>query len=190
MKNLDDLPSTPIDADGPASTRARSHDLDTFRAAARYVHAIPYGRTSDRGDYLAILDEGRGTCSTKHAFLAALAAENGVDVDLVLGIYLMTAENTPGIAPALDSSSLDRIPEAHCYLRYDDAMYDLTTPAADPSLEYVMQSERRIEPPDIADVKPRFHRAFLDEWAAGHGFDPDYVWDVREACIDALSGDS
>lgn len=190
MTNLDDLPSTTIGADGPASTRARSHGLDTFQAAARYVHAVPYGRTSDRGDYLAILDEERGTCSTKHAFLAALAAENVVDADLVLGIYLMTGENTPGIATVIDSSSLGQIPEAHCYLCYGDAQYDLTMPGLGPSLEYAMQSERRIDPPDIADVKPRFHRAFVDDWAADRGHDPDYVWDVREACIEALSSDS
>jgi hypothetical protein len=44
-----------------------------FRAAGRYLQHLPYGRTADRADFVAVLREGRGTCSTKHALLAALA---------------------------------------------------------------------------------------------------------------------
>ena len=77
-----------------------------FAAAARYVRQIPYGRITERSRYWLVLDEGRGTCTTKHATLAALARKQGIDVRLMLGIYEMSERNTPGVGPVLSAHGL------------------------------------------------------------------------------------
>jgi hypothetical protein len=53
-------------------------------------------------DILAVLNERRGPCSTKHALLKALADEQGLPIRLMLGIYEMNARNTPGIGRVLE----------------------------------------------------------------------------------------
>ena len=75
-----------LTSDGEISRLARSHGLGTFADAVQHVRSIPYGRISDRSDYRLVLREGRGTCSMKHALLAALAQENGLAVSLTLGV--------------------------------------------------------------------------------------------------------
>ena len=96
------LPDFHILAEGPLSEACRRLDLQTFPQAAEHVHLLPYGRTAQLGDYSAVLDEGRGTCSTKHAFLAGLALEHEFDeLELRLGIYFMNEENTPGVGEVL-----------------------------------------------------------------------------------------
>ena len=64
---------------------------------------------------MAVLTEGCGTCSSKHALLAGLAAAQRLPVALMLGIYLMNERNTPGIGPVLARYGLAEIPEAHCF---------------------------------------------------------------------------
>ena len=116
-----------LTSDGEISRLARSHGLGTFAGAVQHVRSLPYGRISDRSDYRLVLREGRGTCSTKHALLAALAQENGLVASLILGVYEMTDANTPGIADALSKHGLSSIPEAHCYLRTGHGVIDATT---------------------------------------------------------------
>ena len=77
------------------------------------MRQIPYGRITERSRYWLVLDEGRGTCTTKHATLAALAREQGIDVRLMLGIYEMSERNTPGVGPVLSAHGLTRKRVAH-----------------------------------------------------------------------------
>jgi len=85
----------------------------TFRGAAKHVHALPHGRNSDRADWRLVLEEARGTCSTKHALLAALAREQHVPVSLMIGIFDMSEANTPGVGSVLSAHALASLPEAH-----------------------------------------------------------------------------
>ena len=56
------------------------------------VRAIPYGRPSVRTPE-GVVDEWTGTCSTKHALLAALLeARPGFDLQLVHRVYRVTPE--------------------------------------------------------------------------------------------------
>lgn len=80
------LPDFALDASRPLGGRFAALGIHDYRAAARHVRSLPYGRNSDRSDWLLVLDEGRGACSTKHALLAELARENGRRVALVLGV--------------------------------------------------------------------------------------------------------
>jgi len=40
----------------------------------------------------------------------------------------MTDDNTPGIGSTLSSSHLDYIPEAHCCIKLDEQVIDITKP--------------------------------------------------------------
>lgn len=157
-----------------------------YHAAARHVRRLPYGRNSDRADYRLVLEEGRGTCSTKHALLAALARDHGLPVELRLGIYEMDGHNTQGVGPVLARYGLDGVPEAHCYLAYRGARVDLTRAIpTDPIEDYLY--EETIEPAGIGTHKVGIHRRFVREWASERGLDFRLVWRIREECIGALS---
>jgi hypothetical protein len=185
------LPEFDLRPGTPASDHARAHGLATFREAADRVWRLPYGRTSDRANPFLVLEEGRGTCSTKHALLKLLALEHDVPVEQVLGVYLMTEANTPGVGQVLDAHGLSGIPEAHCYLRVGDQRIDLTHPPDSVPGEPIggFLHEEAIEPGQIAGYKTDFHRRFIERWLAEPGapdLTPDEAWAIREACIRAL----
>jgi hypothetical protein len=58
------------------------------------VSRIPYGRPSV-STAEAVLEENRGTCSTKHLLLRDLLRERGVDVRLLHRSYVATRERFP-----------------------------------------------------------------------------------------------
>src|SRR5580692_6589030 len=97
MESWSVLPDGILRTATPISDGFRQVGCNSYRSAARYLCELPYGRNSDRSDFRLVLPEGRGTCSTKHALLAALAIEQHLPVSLVIGIYDMTEENTPGV---------------------------------------------------------------------------------------------
>lgn len=84
----------------------------TFRSAGQYTQTLPCGRNSHPGDPLIVLTEKRGTGSTKHALLRRLAIEQNLDIVLVLGIYEMSEQNTPGVGAVLAKYGLTMLPEA------------------------------------------------------------------------------
>jgi hypothetical protein len=163
-----------------------------FRAAAAYVHQIPYGRNIDRTDALVVMREGRGTCSTKHALLRRLAQEQELRIGLMLGIYEMNSRNTPGVANVLEKYRLESLPEAHCYLRSGQNRIDVTRVTATSPAERITRLiyEEEISPDQIGNYKASLHRRFLEQWmeetAVGAEYTLDEVWRVREACILAL----
>lgn len=184
---LDRLPDFPLRPAGPAARGLLARGLTRYADAAAWVWRLPYGRNGARDD-LAVLAEARGTCSTKHALLARLAQEHGVDVELVLAIYLMDGDNTRGVAEVLAARGLRAVPEAHCLLRWRGAWIDLTRAGATgPVPEFLY--EETIAPGDIAARKVEVHRRFLAAWIAEHlpGSTLEQVWSAREACIAALA---
>ncbi|WP_246941221.1 hypothetical protein [Bacillus pinisoli] len=69
--------------------------LTHFQQVAQYIGGLPYGRNADRADYTLVLNESKGTCSTKHALLSALCLEQNRDeITLFTGIYEMNEHNT------------------------------------------------------------------------------------------------
>jgi hypothetical protein len=187
---LGQLAFRPLAADGPVTRRFRAVGAHDFAAAALHVRQIPYGRITDRGKYWLVLDEGRGTCTTKHATLAALAREQAIDVQLMLGIYEMSERNTPGVGPVLGAHGLSYIPEAHCYLRYQGERIDMTgvPPGAEPIARFLHEEPITVE--QIGAYKNDLHRAFLRDWIARvdstSGRSLEDVWRIRETCIAAL----
>lgn len=165
-----------------------------LRCAAGYVCELPYGRNSDPSDPLVVLAEQRGTCSTKHALIRRLAIEQGYDLALMLGIFEMTDENTPGVGKVLRRYGISGLVEAHCYLRYMNRRIDLTRARSEDRnvepLEHFLHEEE-IDPSQIGEYKVGVHKSFLKRWMTERPdlrrSSLDQLWAIREECIASLS---
>jgi len=188
LASFDALPARPLVADGPVTARFRALGAFDFREAGRWVAGLPYGRTSDHGDPLRVLEERRGTCSTKHALLAALAREQGLDARLTLGVYEMREANTPGVGAVLARHGLTALPEAHCYLTWDGRRIDVTRDAAPAEPIARFLHEETISEGQIGEYKLALHRRLLDDWRRRQapGRTLEELWRAREECIAAL----
>lgn len=177
---------------GPLSCAALAKGFTTFEDFAEFVRGLPYGRTSNAIDVLTVLAEGRGTCSAKHRLLAAVAHEcRHPEVRLTVGIYEMREENTPGVGAVLDRASVTSIPEAHCYLAVEGERFDFTgLPSGLKSpFDYLIE-EYCVEPANLPEVKEHHHRKALAAWAVRAGRTESSAWNLREACIAALTANS
>lgn len=165
--------------------------IHSFDEAIRYIKNLPYRRNKNKEDLLIVLTDQYGTCSTKHALLKQLAVENGWDdVHLYLGIFLMTAANTPKIAAVLDEYQLTGIPEAHNYLKVGGIIVDATNPCSTEK-DFIdnLMGETKIQPNQISTYKVAFHKDFLAHWLheLHISYTLDEMWAIREECIAALS---
>lgn len=182
------LPNRPL-TNNSISTALLEKGIHDFWGAIQYVHQLPYGRTTDRENYLEVLTEEKGACSGKHALIAALAEELEIPLYLFLGIFLITAENTPGIASILKKHNLEAIPEAHCYLRYYDQTLDITFPNNNNFVfDVVLEKEIAISPDQIGAFKLKAHQGFIKEWIENKPkLDFYKIWTAREEWIAELS---
>ncbi len=173
------------------SQQVRSLGIKTMGDLMTYVQAIPYGRSSDRSRVDLVLLENRGTCSSKHALIKAIAQENDLEeLQLIIGIYKMTKSNTPNIGDPIERSLLSYIPEAHCYLKSQKQRIDVTANGA--SFERIaadLLEEQEIKPSQIGQYKVDYHQQYLKDWIAREDIPLDFeaVWAIREACIANLS---
>jgi hypothetical protein len=190
METWSALPDAPLDAAGAASEAFRGIGCASYRNAAKLLHALPYGRNSDRADFRLVLSERRGTCSTKHALLAAVAAEQRLPVSLTIGIYDMDESNTPGVGRVLAAHGLESIPEAHCYLVSSGRRVDITRSGVSPRAAIErFHREWSIEPTQIGAHKLALHQRYLRDWLSGRAdlrLSFEALWEIREACIHAL----
>ncbi len=179
------FPDTPLRAGTPIANAFLHIGCATFGEAAHYLHTLPYGRNASRSDFILVLREKRGTCSSKHALLTQLAREIGVAIDLVVGIYEMNDSNTSGIGAILQQYGLAAIPEAHCVVWHNGHYADITRQTAS-SEPIVFVHEEFIEPWQVAEYKVQMHRQYLRAWCERNGLLFDDVWNIREQCIAAL----
>jgi len=159
--------------------------IPDIHRACEYVSKLPYGRTSEKSNYMLVLAERRGTCSTKHALIAALAWALKINVELTLGIYLMKESNTPGIGKILAHSGFDFLPEAHCYLKYLDKRIDLTGLTGNHIQIDEFLREEKIELFQIGDYKKTLHQNFIKQWMPENRFEE--IWALREAYTESIS---
>lgn len=178
-----------ISGQSALSHEVRARGFTFFRQLAEYVQALPYGRTTGREDPRAVLYEKRGTCSSKHQLLAAVAQASGrAEIQLTVGIYAMCEENTPGVAATLSTAGVASIPEAHCYLSVQGKRMDFTGLAAGNSSPFgALISESVVHPSRLHEAKSELHMQALAEWASARGTTAEWAWSVREACIAALA---
>ncbi len=185
------IPDVALQPAGDTTTLFLARGIPTLREAARYLWALPYGRVSNALRPDLVLHEGRGTCTTKHALLACLAAEQEIDLVLTLGVYEMTERNTPGVGPVLDRYGLEAIPEAHCYVVWQGERIDITRRVTAPEAITKLLYEERVSPKNVAPYKMRIHRQCLNEWRERSGtravkYSLEELWRIREECIAAL----
>ncbi|MGL4597369.1 MAG: hypothetical protein ACRCYO_07575 [Bacteroidia bacterium] len=177
---------------GPLSNQFLQLGLTNFSSACAYVRALPYARNSDKFQNDIVLQEGFGTCSTKHALLAELALEQEVaGMRLILGVFMMHGQNTPRVASILATHQLAGIPEAHTYLRSANTLIDCTgVNFSEQNFLPDLIREIEIVPKQIREYKPLYHQQFIESWLAENPEIPytmSEIWTIREACIAALA---
>lgn len=176
---------------GQLSQLAQECGLYTLDMCISYLRDLPYGRNSNRNDLSLVFVEGKGTCSSKHAALKAIAIEQeNNSVQLVLCIYKMNTKNTPGIGSHIHEANLQYIPEAHCYLDIDGEKIDITTSGASLArIEKDILHEEIIIPEQVNTYKVNTHKKFVQDWLISEKMLQSFedVWSIREHCIASLS---
>jgi hypothetical protein len=120
------FPNPAISKSGMVSEKFLSLGIKIFWQACEYVHQMPYGYNSTREDILILFQEGYGSCTTKHAVIATLAAELGIGVYKMIGIYDLNESMVTGANQILSRYQLPLLPMLHCFLIYDSHRVDLT----------------------------------------------------------------
>ncbi len=178
-------------SDKKLSKLVQEKGIGTWNELLSYVRQLPYGRNSIRTDFSLVITEGKGTCSSKHAFLKAVAEENNMaNVKLILCIYRMTERNTPGIGTELTENGIDFIPEAHCFLRIDETGIDVTNATSDlKEIALDIMEESEITPEQVGDFKVEYHKDYIRNWIYKMEMNFSYaeIWNIRENCIANLA---
>ena len=177
---------------GPISKAFIQRNIGSFFEACVFIGNLTYARNRDKNNLLSLFEEHCGTCSTKHALLKSLADENNFKkLQLMVGVYKMNHINTPKIKHVIESYNLSYLPEAHCYLKYENIVFDYTTGHVN-SINFIndLIFETEIEAIQIADYKIALHKKYLEVWLLENpelNYNLNDIWKVREQCINALS---
>lgn len=181
-----------IKSTGKISKEFIDRNILTFNQATLFVKELAYGRNADKNNLVSVFTDNCGTCSTKHALLKKLADENNFEtVKLIVGIFRMNKNNTPEISATLLQNNLEFIPEAHCYLKFEDQILDLTKINSNPK-DFVddLIEEIEILPEQITDYKVNYHKNYLVTWLDNNkqiNFSLNDIWKIREQCIEDLA---
>lgn len=180
----------PIIENKPLSIEVRKQGLTNWKNLVTYIQKLPYGRNKNRKDLFLVLKEKKGSCSSKHAFLKAIADEHEIEsVKLVLAMYRMDATNT-NIGETLKDADVSYIPEAHCYLKIAGERIDVTsTEASFKKIEKALLTEELITPDQVAIFKVNYHQEYLKNWIKMEQINSSFeeIWELREHCIQYLS---
>lgn len=186
------LPDFEINPNGDISIEFLKLNINCFVQACNFIQNLTYHRNTNKNDLLTLFTDNCGTCSTKHAILKSLADENNfLDLKLMIGIFKMNSSNVPKITSTLAKYDLEYIPEAHCYLKYKNTVYDFTKQNSKPS-DFLndLLDEIEISPKQIIDFKVNYHKEFLIQWLGQNqniNLTINEIWNIREECIYALS---
>ena len=126
METYTVFPDRTITQTGPMGRKFTGLGIGTFHGACRWVQQLPYGYNSDRDDLMILFKEKRGSCTTKHAVIATLAAELALPIHKKVGIYAMTEALVTGTREILARYRLPYVPMLHCFLNYRDHRVDLS----------------------------------------------------------------
>lgn len=177
---------------GNLSTLLAERNVFTFFEACEFVKRLPYRRISNPNKLELVLIESQGTCSSKHAFLSQLAIDNKRDeVELICGIFFMSAETHPALTSFFETKNYSFIPEAHCYLKINNERFDFTSSVNRMNeIALKLVREQRIDPNQANEWKVLTHKDYLKKFLARKPeFEMtfDQLWNDREKCIEILS---
>ena len=185
-------PDFDIKSMGQISKEFTDRNIVTFKQASLFIKQLAYGRNADKNNLATVFTDNCGTCSTKHALLKRLADENEFEkVKLIVGLFKMNKKNTPQVSSTLQKYNLEYIPEAHCYLKFEDQIIDLTKLNSKPTdfLDELIE-EIEILPEQITDFKVNYHKNYLASWLDKNkqiNLSLNDLWKIREECIQKLS---
>ena len=185
-------PDFEIKSKGQISKEFVDRNILTFNQASIFVRQLAYGRNADKNNLASVFTDNCGTCSTKHALLKKLADENNFEkVKLIVGLFKMNKNNTPEISETLNKNLLEFIPEAHCYLKFEDHIIDLTKINSKPTdFSDDLIEEIEISPEQITDYKVNYHKNYLVTWLDKNeqiNLSLNDIWKIREQCIQDLT---
>lgn len=120
------FPDKEIEPGGIISNTFLELEVGSFIKACAYVHQLPYGYNTDRDDLMSVFEDGKGTCTTKHAVIATLASELKLPIVKQIGIYAMTERLVTGAEAILERYGLPYLPMLHCFLSDGTHRIDLT----------------------------------------------------------------
>lgn len=185
------LPDFELIQKGKYEPFLRENDIHSFHQLTDFIAKLPYGRTTNRTNFLEVFELKKGTCSSKHAILSDLCELNHhAEIELMVGVFLMDSSYNLKIKPVLEKYSLAFIPEAHCYLRYQGKRYDFTTKNSHASsFEYKLVREQRCDSNQVIDWKPMIHQHFISSWIKRNSipYSESELWEIREECIKSLN---
>ena len=185
-------PDFDIKSTGRISKEFLARNILTFSQATSFIKELAYGRNTDKNNVVSVFIDNCGTCRSKHALLKRLADEtNFKTVKLIVGLFKMNKKNTAEISATLLENKLEYIPEAHCYLKFEDQILDLTKINSDPPgfLNDLIE-EIEILPEQITDYKVNYHKNYLVTWLNTNkqiNSSLHDIWEIREQCILDLS---
>lgn len=126
MESYTVFPDKPVTEVGPLARTFLDLGIATFQEACRHVHELPYGYNSDRDDLMILFKEKMGSCTTKHAVIATLAAELALPVEKHIGIYAMKESLVTGTRRIVEKYGLPYLPMVDCFLVYGSHRVHLT----------------------------------------------------------------
>lgn len=185
-------PDFEIKSKGQISKEFIDRNILTFNQASLFIRQLTYGRNADKNNLASVFTDNCGTCSTKHALLKRLADENNFEkVKLIVGLFKMNKKNMPEISETLQKNQLEYIPEAHCYLKFEDQILDMTKINSKPTdfLDDLIE-EIEISPEQITDYKVNYHKNYLVTWLDKNeqiNLSLNDIWKIREQCIQDLA---
>ena len=185
-------PNFDIKSTGRISKEFVDRNILTFNQATLFVKELAYGRNADNNNLASVFADNCGTCSTKHALIKRLADENNFEtVKLIVGLFRMNKINTPEISATLLQNNLEFIPEAHCYLKIENLILDLTKINSKPTdFLYDLIEEIEISPEQITEYKVNYHKNYLVTWLDNNkqiNLSLNDIWKIREQCIQDLA---
>lgn len=165
------MPDSPILERGEVSKQFLSKNVRTFRRAIEYVYKLQYAPPSEPFNFHLVLKEERGTCSTRHALLVALAKELGLPINLGLAIYNLTPQRFPELKDILQKFNIPYIPESHNFMVYNNIFLDITFPGdCKILLPSEVNQEEKILPEQIINYKIEVHKKYLEKWYKENDF--------------------
>jgi hypothetical protein len=179
------LPQFNLSESSPTAHFFLDLDIADFHRAARHVSTLPFVDGAEREDWDERVLDGQGTRAAAHTLLARLAAEHGVPVKLMLGIYEINEVNTPAAGAVLRRFGMTEVLDADCHLAYDGERLLLTPGVSLDDRNFL--HEDPITPDLIGAYKLVVYQRFLWDWTLARGLEIGTVWEVRQACVASLA---
>ena len=164
--------------------------VKTFHGALAYIHGLAYQAVSDIDSLYLVFDEKRGTCSTKHAYLAQLAHENNcASVNVELGFFKAIPTMFHEILSKMQLLKMPYILEAHCYLKYQENIIDVTSKTFNLEALFDIQEPmetQMLSPAQCGNYKQELHHKKFEMWSLHHNLPFDQCWQLRTDLIKKL----